>query len=236
MTRAVVTTALALLLASLTPSPSRAAEDAPRWVEDRIQAFLLERVPEGPVRVAIPPLGDFALEGVDPETAAVEIATDAEEPLRGRVSLTVSVVRGDEVLARRTVPVEIEEATVALVAVRALARGAVLREGDVALRPVAGASDRRAAVSDAGEVAGRRLRRSVPAGTPLRAAWLEDVPLVRRGEPVRLSLVSGALRIEATGLARQDGRAGEIVRVESQTSRREVIGRVGTDGVVHVAF
>lgn len=240
MSRTLRTLAIVLGAALLWPLAAAlaSAEDgaSPRWIEDRIQAFLLERMPAEPVRVAIPPLDDFALDGVDPSSVRVEIETDAKEPLHGRVPLTVSIVRGDDVLERRIVPVEIEDATLALVATRSLARGEVLRDGDVALRPVESAADRRAAVSDVESVAGKRLRRSVPSGTVLRAAWFEDVPLVKRGEPVRLSLVQGGLRIEATGLARQDGRAGEMVRVENQSSRREVLGRVGEDGVVHVTF
>jgi flagella basal body P-ring formation protein FlgA len=228
--------ALALLALALLGSWDARAGGAPRWLEDRLQAHLLERAPEGPVRISVPPLEGLELGDLAPESVEVSITSDAAEPFHGEVPLVISVRRGGEEIARAELTAEVASVAVGVVAARALERGTVLREGDMTLAPIEDPRERRSIVDAAGDAVGRRLRRRLDAGMPLRRAWLEDVPLVRRGEPVRLALVSGGLRIESTGVARQNGKAGEIVRVENTSSRREVIGRVGEDGVVHVAF
>jgi flagella basal body P-ring formation protein FlgA len=46
----------------------------------------------------------------------------------------------------------------------------------------------------------------------------------------------GALRIEGSAIARDEARIGEMVRVQNPTSRRELVGRLGPDGAVHVSF
>ncbi len=222
-------------LLALAVSSAR-ADEPPRWLEDRVQAFLLERVPEGPVRIAVPPLDEFSLDGVAPESVELSITTDAPEPLSGSVPLTIAITRDGHELERRVVTAEVMNAELGVVAARALSRGDVLREEHLTLAPIGNPLERRSAVAAIEDAIGKRVRRNLQSGTPLRAAWLEEVPLVKRGEPVRLSVSRGRLRIESTGIARQDGKAGQIVRVENPNSHREVLGRVGEDGVVHVVF
>lgn len=222
-------------LLALAVTGARAAE-SPRWLEDRVQAFLLARVADGPVRISVPPLDEFSLVDVAPDSVDVSIETDAAEPFTGPVPLTISIERDGKRLERHTVTAQVNDVALGVVAARALARGDVLREEDVTLAPIPNPRERRSVASALEEVIGKRVRRNLDAGAPLRRAWLQEVPLVKRGEPVRLTISRGQLRIESTGIARQDGKAGEIVRVENPNSHREVIGRVGEDGVVHVMF
>lgn len=234
-----VTRALALLLAgalvALAVDAARAGE-SPRWLEDRVQAYLLERAPEGPISIEVPPLDEFTSAGEDPDGVEVAITTDAKPPLSGSVPLTIVLSRGGSELERRIVTAQVASAELGVVASRALSRGDVLTANHLTLAPIANPIDRRSGVSAIEDALGKRLRRNVESGAPVRNAWLEDVPLVKRGEPVRLAVLRGRLRIESTGIARQDGKVGQIVRVENPSSHREILGRVGEDGVVHVGF
>jgi flagella basal body P-ring formation protein FlgA len=58
--------------------------------------------------------------------------------------------------------------------------------------------------------------------------------LVRRGEPVTLLLEAAHYRITTQGLAREDARRGDPIRVLNPTSQREVLGRVEGPGLVRV--
>jgi len=236
--RPLARTAILLLVGAFVPLALEAARasESPRWLEDRVQAFLLERAPEGPVRIEVPPLDAFSLEGVDPAAVEVAISTDAKPPLAGAVPLRIAIRRAGRELERHEVTAQVEAAHLAVVAARALARGDVLAEADLTLAPVENPMERRSAVDAIEGAVGKRMRRNVEAGQPVRSAWLEEVPLVKRGEPVRITLLRGNLRIESTGIARQDGRAGDVVRLENPTSHREILGRVGPDGAVHVTF
>lgn len=58
--------------------------------------------------------------------------------------------------------------------------------------------------------------------------------LVRRGQPVTVAIRSGALTITAHGRALADGRAGDMVRVVTSSSRT-LEGVVEASGAVRVA-
>lgn len=237
--RWIVSAGMALLLCGVGALAS--AQDggdvaASRWLEGRIQAFVLPRVVDGPVRISVPPLAGLLSTAIDPEIVDVELESEAAEPLHGEVPITVTLRRAGEVLERTVVTVAIEEASLGLVAARPIARGDTVSERDVELVPVEGNANRRHAVTAPEVVVGKQAKRNVAAGATLRANWFEEVPVVRRGEPVRIRFEQHGLRIDASGIARQDAREGEAVRVENSTSRREVIGRADADGVVHVAF
>jgi flagella basal body P-ring formation protein FlgA len=226
---------LLALLAALAASAAH-ADDAPRWLSDQVQAYLLARAQDGPIRIAIPPLEGFSAADLDADTVDVSITSAAAPPFSGDVPLTIVVARDGKELARRDLTATVSGAEVAVVAARTLARGDVLAREHLTLAPVDAPGERRSAAASIEEAVGKRLRRKVEAGAPIRSAWLEERPLVKRGEPVRITAARGRLRIESTGIARQDGRPGQIVRVENPSSRREVIGRVGEDGAVHVSF
>ena len=47
---------------------------------------------------------------------------------------------------------------------------------------------------------------------------------------------AASLRIQALGKVREDGREGELVRITNLDSRRELVGRVASDGAVDVSY
>lgn len=229
---------LSWLLAGAPPGIAEdgSAEADARWLEASIQAFVLPRLPDRPVRVSVPPVSDLLPSGMDPAGVEVEISSDADEPLRGHVPIRIVLRTGDLVVGQRDVTVEIADAQMGLVARRSISRGEKVGEADFELFPLESVSHRRYALSDPAEVEGMRARRNVPAGTPVRLSWFEAIPLVRRGEPVRMRFEDDGLRIEATGIAREDGYVGDLVRVQNASSRTDVVGRVDPEGVIHVAF
>lgn len=62
-----------------------------------------------------------------------------------------------------------------------------------------------------------------------------DLPiLVRAGDPVVIEVVSGAIRVEALGRARQSGKLGDLIRVENVDSRKIIVAQVVDKGVVRL--
>jgi flagella basal body P-ring formation protein FlgA len=59
--------------------------------------------------------------------------------------------------------------------------------------------------------------------------------LVRRGEPVTIRIVSGALAITASGRALNGGGQGEMVRVVTNATNRTLDGTIEGSGTVRVA-
>jgi flagella basal body P-ring formation protein FlgA len=87
-----------------------------------------------------------------------------------------------------------------------------------------------------GEAAGKRALRSIDAGQLVERKMLEDPPLVKKGERVRIEASGGQIRVTALGRVLQDGRAGEQVRVMNLMSGKEIYATVTGAGAVAVSF
>ena len=81
---------------------------------------------------------------------------------------------------------------------------------------------------------GKKLKRSLRAGSPLSAAMVESLPVVYKGERVKIVIQSGALLLTATGLAHSDGKINEPIRVQNLRSNKVLFARVAAPGIVEV--
>lgn len=112
----------------------------------------------------------------------------------------------------------------------AVPRGEVLGRDDFTNEERSAAQARNAlAVADA---IGREAARTLPAGTVLRPADVVAPRLVRRGEPVSITIRSGGLSIATQGRALASAGAGDHVRVVTTSTNRTLDGVVdGPDAV-----
>ncbi len=117
------------------------------------------------------------------------------------------------------VAAEIKLPSTIVVAARDLPRGTILRPDDLAMR-AAVEQDRRSRGFEFSEDAiGQEVGRPFRAGQVIDAENVESPELVRRGERVSIVVNHGGVRIRTEGRARDSGRRGDAVIVESATSR-----------------
>jgi len=90
----------------------------------------------------------------------------------------------------------------------------------------------RGLVPAAEDPAGWRAIRPLSPGTVLAAGTVERVPLVWKGRAVSIAAQAGPVWVSAPGVALEDGRLGEIVRVQNSLSGYVLQARVvGVDAV-----
>jgi len=179
---------------------------------------------------ALPP--DLTLpDGVLELKARVNPGTE----LTGTVPVTVEAwVDGAKVRAL-SVALRVVPLAEVLVAARLIPRGTVLTPEDVR-------ADRRTLVPgvepfrEPGTVLGQRAVRNIAPGDLIVPAALEFPPLVRRGDIVTLTVQGPGLVAVTQGEAREDGKAGQIIRVRNRSSGREVYGQVEGERSVRVSF
>ncbi|MBO8142171.1 MAG: flagellar basal body P-ring formation protein FlgA [Firmicutes bacterium] len=80
-----------------------------------------------------------------------------------------------------------------------------------------------------GSLEGLRATRPLAPGTVLTEAMVEPVPAVWRGKPVEIVARLGPVEVRAPGVALEDGRPGDIVRVENDASG-QVLQALVVDG------
>ncbi len=83
---------------------------------------------------------------------------------------------------------------------------------------------------------GNRATRMIYPNTVLQASMFDAPPVVDRGDIVKIVANAGPMTITATGMVKQQGCLGEMVRVMNTESKRTVIARVTGPGAVQVDF
>jgi flagellar basal body P-ring formation protein FlgA len=87
---------------------------------------------------------------------------------------------------------------------------------------------------DSQRLLGRQLTRSLPTGSPILGYMIKEQPVVRRGQLVKITIASGSLHLSATGLAHNDGRIDQMIKVQNLSSNKTIHGRVTGPGMVEV--
>ena len=147
-------------------------------------------------------------------------------------TLWVDVESDGKRVGRAWVRLDIARARPVLVLTRALRRGDVIAPDDVEVRSGQGASGGH---SDPSQVVGKQLVRPLRSGSPLGPRDLKSVPLVARGDLVRIVARVGGVVASTVGKSMETGGVGDLVRVENLQSGRLLTGTLQEGGVVEIA-
>jgi len=218
-----------------------AGDTAVRRLDDAEVRAIVERYLAG----QIDPTGDRWQLGVvqlsgDPTVPAgaldIAVSHGTGVELVGPTVLHLRVSGADGSIRRLRVTAVIERDTQVVLATRNLSRGDTVAEGDVVAEYRSLRSLPRDNVSRVDAAVGKQVVRPIAAGAVVRSGLLTEVTVVSRGAQVVLVAAQGGLRITTPGIAKEDGAAGEIVRVVNSTSGKVVNGRVIDAETVEVMF
>jgi flagella basal body P-ring formation protein FlgA len=126
------------------------------------------------------------------------------------------------------------ESMEAAITTRALARGEIVKAGDVVIERRAKSEFANEPPAPAAEVVGLAARRTVRAGQPLRNADLTKPEIVHRGDIVTLHYEVPGIVISMRGKATEGGALGDTVSVLNEQSKRTIQGVVTSAGHVTV--
>jgi len=79
-------------------------------------------------------------------------------------------------------------------------------------------------LDNVGRLEGKVSSRFIPAGRILTISETKATPTIRKGDRVNLILKNGALTVESSAIARDDGLKGEKIRVVNVDSKRPLTG------------
>ena len=199
---------------------SHVEENAP-WPKDRIRVEFLAAIPETAI-----PAGSLTC----------QVRSRAGESYIGRTSFVVRFCKGDTFIREETVRVRIEVLTEVIVSTGSIARDAKIDPSDVMVKKKWLDTATSGVVSDVNEVEGKKAAMRINAGTEITKHMLRSVPVVKKGEVVRIVLESGPMMISAMGLCEEDGGQGDLIRVQNSSSKKTVFARVMGASLVKVDF
>ena len=212
-----------------------AVEITPQRIENIVKGFILSKMRWDPKAVSI---RFSAVEGITlPEGSVTHAVTPRQkENYLGTANLSVDFLVDGRPVKRVWVTAEIEVSEEVVVSNRSLKRFEVIGKEDVRLERINLAGLSPGFITDPGEVTGKRTTRAVEAGIPLRTAFLEMPPLVKRGDLVTIVAESAALRITTQGVVTESGCEGDMVKVINTSSRKELYARVLDARTVAIDF
>lgn len=211
----------------------RATQIGPDKILALIDEFLLQQrdvLPAADIRFiprALPlpfkiPAGEFNCEVIPSNPAIL-----------GSNRFSLIFRNGNHVLKNMSVRGTLEAISNAVVAAKPIKRGTILSRQHLkkARVDIARTPD---SATDYSEFIGLKLKKNMRAGSPLTLQQVEVLPVVHRGEKVKIVINSGSMLLTATGLAHSDGKKDQIIRVQNIHSRKVLFCRVTAPGMVEV--
>jgi len=196
------------------------------------KTFLRQRPPGPAIRAAIPTIKpkDLVLPG---QVADLQVTPQyGKTAARGSVTVQITVTGDGKELGVREIPFRLRYLSHRVVTAKEVPEGTALTAENTKIETLE---------SDQPEPAnwkppyGQMAVRTLAAGTEIRGDMLNAAQapvIVLRNEAVVIRIQRPELVVTAMGIALQEARAGEIVRVRNADSSRVVLCKVNTDGTV----
>ncbi|MBI5234183.1 MAG: flagellar basal body P-ring formation protein FlgA [Deltaproteobacteria bacterium] len=121
-----------------------------------------------------------------------------------------------------------------VIATRTMPIGYAITESDVAVKVSDKENGRYA--SDLSDVIGKRVKRPITANSEVRRDYIEELPLVKKGEKILLVAWGNGLKLSTVGVAKEDGAEGARVIVENVGSGKSLYATVIGSGTARVEF
>ena len=162
----------------------------------------------------------------------VTILSDRNQPTLGRVTVGMrcptpepwTIYLRGRVTSSVTIPVLRQP----------INRSELISDGDVALKHLEIDADLRGVIVDRNHMVGKVAVRNLIAGQPLRQSDVKAPKLISRGQSVTITSKAGGLTVTMKGKALGNGRAGDRIWVQNQSSNKRVEGQVTPQGEVLV--
>jgi flagella basal body P-ring formation protein FlgA len=161
-------------------------------------------------------------------------APSLTEGLTGTVSVSVRV--DGRPVASVSVSVRLSRPAAIVVAARAIPAGTVLTEADLTIAERTDDTGNGATLARLDLAIGRQLGAPLAAGEAVRAGALRLVPVVRRGDRVKVLCRGTSFAVACTAEALQDGGIGQTVRVRNIASGGEFTARITAADLLEVVF
>jgi len=193
------------------PVALRSKPLAPARLEEAIRSYVKDRYDD--LQIARISMKRFS--PMPPGTYRIRIRESSAT--FGHLYLKASIFEGDRLLESVPVTVKVIRFANRVVAKRDIPKGKVIAPEDLETKRMRRYSSMESNLG-VEEVVGSVARRVIQKGTLIRPSMLEPRYEVKRKDRVRVLYQKGAIRIEIVGVALDNGKKGDIIRVKNLSS------------------
>lgn len=154
----------------------------------------------------------------------------------GSFSIPIVFKVNGEIAARTWVMAKTRLVVPIVVSAYPIRRGEIITKDKIRIikkdvsRPLAGIFTKEEALL------GKRAKINIGANRIIYKNMVEIPPLIKRGQRVTIVAESYSLRVTAPGKAKEDGRLGDIIKVENLISKKVIMGKVVDSQTIRVEF
>jgi flagella basal body P-ring formation protein FlgA len=164
----------------------------------------------------------------------LHVAGDSRTEWKGAIAVRVDIEADGRIVHRCMVSVLIRTYADVLVAEKAIQRHAEPGPDDVRTLRLETTLIQRRVLIGSSSLEGLRSRQIIPRGSILYEDLFERIPMVQRGERVKVHVRSGAVMLYTEGIVQDDGDRGDLVTVELASRHDRIRGRIDGEKCVTV--
>ena len=212
---------------------TRISEDQ---VKEAIREYIYKKMPWGKDQAKVTEInhkGDIVLPGGEIKQ---EIIVKENNRLIGRGPVYVEFKVNGKVLKHKKINAVVEVLTPVVLATVFLKRGRIISRDDVYSEKMWTTKASADIYNSQDDVIGKKVRRNIKAGQTFKTTALEIPEDVLRGDRVTIVAETRTLRIAAPGIAGENGKKGETIRVKNINSKKIIYARVIDNTTVKVDF
>ncbi len=165
-----------------------------------------------------------------------EIIAKENSSFIGKVPLVLEFKRNGKVLKRKKINPIVEVLMPIVLTKVSLKRGQIISRNDVYIERQWKSKVSANIYNSEDDVIGKKATRNIRAGQPLKKSLLEIPEDISRGDKVTILAESKTLKITIPGIARENGKKGEIIKVKNIDSKKIIYARVIDSTTVKVDF
>lgn len=188
----------------------------------------------GEVEVTVRRRGDLNIDGVG--AVRLRVRQDRLRSNARSLPLVLEVMRGPVLVQEHRMVADVRYFDEVVVALNPIMRGDVIDAGSVIV-------ERRDVTmllgkyfSNLDQLEGMQAKMRIGMGRPINTHYIEERPLVERGDMVRIEAKVGGIVAVTMGLAKDKGAEGDHIVVMNTTSREKLLAEVIGPGKVRVLF
>ena len=121
-----------------------------------------------------------------------------------------------------------------VVAKKNLKKGTAVKTGDVELKECDILEVRGDYFSQAASLSNKEAESYIPAGTVVTINMIRQIPVVAKNEKVKILVKDSGIRVEAEGVAQEDGMIGDSIKIKRLNTRVIIEAVVVSEGLVEV--
>jgi len=139
----------------------------------------------------------------------------------------------NRVVKNMSVRGKLEALTEVVITAKNLKRGQILNSSHLT-SSILDISDLPDAGLNADDLIGMKLKKNLRSGTPMKLSYVEPLPVIHRGQKVKIVIKTSSMLLSATGLAHNDGQLNQVIKVQNLSSHKILFCRVAAPGLVEV--